>query len=201
MEKTVSFYEKAFSDSVTAKEILYSHQITQPSTFNKFRIGFSDGSIMVALPKKGKIIDDLQDLGVLLKDKEFFSNCLTFPIYDKENNIINGIWFFILTCAALVAGAWWHLMPQGFPMGHLRFWVNTAFPLVYMLGYVTYIAMLMKGSYGLKKVMAWGFTAFIVVAAILLNIVFPASSQSTVLLPVVAAAFVCPHHNRLALEL
>lgn len=89
IEKTISFYEKAFSVNDTGKDFLYSHRIRRSSIFDKFRLGYSDGSIIEALPKKGKIINDLQNLGILSKDRDFFHDCLTVPIIDQDNNTIN----------------------------------------------------------------------------------------------------------------
>ena len=89
MEKSVSFYEKSFYNSDTGMDFLYSLHIKDSSVFSKFRIGFSDGSILSALPRKGNIIDELHKLGILQKRKEFFNNCLTFPIFDIDLNVIN----------------------------------------------------------------------------------------------------------------
>jgi len=38
------------------------------------------------------------------------------------------IWGLVLIAHIAVAGGWWWFMPQGFPLGHNRFWVNTALP-------------------------------------------------------------------------
>lgn len=89
IEKSISFYEKTFSNSDAGRDFLYSLHIKDSSVFSKFRIGFSDGSMLSALPEKGRIIDDLHKLGILNKGKEFFLNCLTLPVFDLDMNIVN----------------------------------------------------------------------------------------------------------------
>jgi hypothetical protein len=89
LEKTVSFYEKTFSESDKGKEILHARRITRASLFSRHRIGFSDGSLIKALPKQGQIIDDLKALGILTKaGKEYFNGCVVFPVSDDENNLV-----------------------------------------------------------------------------------------------------------------
>lgn len=89
LEKSISFYEKNFSNSDAGKDFLYSLHIKDSSVFSKFRIGFSDGSLLSALPGKGQIINDLRQIGILSKGGEFFTQCLTFPVFDMDLNIIN----------------------------------------------------------------------------------------------------------------
>lgn len=94
LEKTVSFYEKTFSESDNGKAIMHARHVTRASLFSRHRIGFSDGSLIKALPKEGQIIDDLKSLGLLTKDgKELFKGCVVLPVMDDENNLITLVGF------------------------------------------------------------------------------------------------------------
>lgn len=88
LEKSISFYEKTFINNLSAKSYLESRSITDAGLFSKHRIGCADGSLLKALPSEGKILDDLETLGILVKIKtgyvERFNNCVVFPVFDTE---------------------------------------------------------------------------------------------------------------------
>ena len=92
LEKTISFYEKTFAESHEGKYYLELRGITDAGLLSKHRIGYANGSLLKALPKEGKILEELETLGVLVKMKnnqyiERFRYCVVFPIMDVEGNI------------------------------------------------------------------------------------------------------------------
>lgn len=92
LEKTVSFYEKTFADVLEGKRYLESRHITDAGLFTKHRTGYADGSLLKALPGEGKILEELEELGILCSNKsgrfERFLNCVVFPVFDVEGNIV-----------------------------------------------------------------------------------------------------------------
>lgn len=89
LERTASFYENAFAENPEARRILMDNGIRDSSIYSRHRIGFADGSLLKALPKKGPIIDDLKAVGILTKDgKEYFNGCVI-PVMNEENRIVN----------------------------------------------------------------------------------------------------------------
>ena len=88
LERVISFYEKSFANESAGRLYFESRGITDAGLFTKHRIGYADGSLLKALPKTGKIIDDLKTLGVLLDNgSERFKGCVVFPVLDVEGNI------------------------------------------------------------------------------------------------------------------
>ena len=96
LEKAVSFYEKTFSNGASAtanegRKYLESRGLTDAGLFTKHRTGFADGSLLKALPSSGKVLDDLESLGILCGGKsghfERFLNCVVVPVFDEEGNI------------------------------------------------------------------------------------------------------------------
>jgi len=102
LERVISFYEKTFAgDTITdekgsptseGKYYLELRGITDAGLFSKHRIGYADGSLLNALPKDGKILEELETLGVLVKLPkggyiERFRYCVVFPVLDVEGNI------------------------------------------------------------------------------------------------------------------
>lgn len=90
LEKTAAFYEKNFLKNPDGKKYLEKMGIKNANICEKHRLGYADGGLFDALPKTGRIIDDLKKLGVLTKDKkEKLADCVTIPISDMENNVID----------------------------------------------------------------------------------------------------------------
>ena len=97
LEKAVSFYEKTFSNGASAtanegRKYLESRGLTDAGLFTKHRTGFADGSLLKALPSSGKVLDELESLGILCRGKsghfERFLNCVVVPVFDEEGNIV-----------------------------------------------------------------------------------------------------------------
>lgn len=60
----------------------------KPELISTFKLGYADGRIFEALPESGEIINELQELGILtVKKEEVFFGCITFPLYDINNNV------------------------------------------------------------------------------------------------------------------
>ncbi|HCE46840.1 MAG TPA: hypothetical protein DET40_25110 [Lentisphaeria bacterium] len=90
IEKATCFYEKAFASSEHARKCLESEGITDNRLYERHRIGFSDGSLVKALPKQGRIIDELKSIGILNQNgTELFKGCVTFPIMDEDGKPVN----------------------------------------------------------------------------------------------------------------
>ena len=93
LEKAVSFYEKTFSNGAGAegRKYLESRGLTDAGLFTKHRTGFADGSLLKALPSSGKVLDELESLGILCRGEsghfERFLNCVVVPVFDEEGNI------------------------------------------------------------------------------------------------------------------
>lgn len=100
LERTISFYEKTFSESHEGKYYMEQQRgISDAGLFTKHRIGYANGSLLKALPKDGPILEDLETLGVLVKlDNtprgdaakyiERFRYCVVFPVIDVEGNVV-----------------------------------------------------------------------------------------------------------------
>jgi len=90
IEKAVMFYERCFSQCKDVKTLFDAEGITDRRLYERHRMGFSDGSLVKALPDRGKIIDDLKELGILLQNgSELFKGCITFPIMDEDGKPVN----------------------------------------------------------------------------------------------------------------
>ena len=90
LEKVATFYQRTFGTVAEGRSFLESAGISDNRLYERHRIGYADGSLVKALPKQGKIIDDMKELGILLPDgTELFKSCVTFPICDEEGKPVN----------------------------------------------------------------------------------------------------------------
>jgi len=95
LERTLSIYEKNFTESPEAKAYLESRGITDTELFTKHRIGFSNGKLTKMLPNSGNIRKELNAVGILLDcttkratlKRERFAGCVVFPVFDEEGQI------------------------------------------------------------------------------------------------------------------
>lgn len=89
LEKTAGFYERSFANAAEGRSYLEGRGLTDAGLFTRHRIGFSDGSLLKALPRSGRMLEDLRALGVLLESgKERFLDCVVFPVLDAEGRIV-----------------------------------------------------------------------------------------------------------------
>ena len=94
LEKTLSFYEKTFANVAEGKEILGKIKIEDNTILSSKKIGYADGSLIEAIPEKGKTVNDLKKVGIINKDgKELFFESVVFPVFDVDNNIIDLVGF------------------------------------------------------------------------------------------------------------
>jgi DNA primase catalytic core len=95
LERTISIYEKNFSESPEARAYLESRGITDAALFSRFRIGASTGKFSEMLPTEGLIREDLKRVGILLDPikpnttptKERFESCVVFPVFNEEGEL------------------------------------------------------------------------------------------------------------------
>ena len=84
------FYHAAFNQRKDGREYMAKRGVTDSALFFRFKAGFCAGSIRESIPKDGKMLDDLKNLGVITKeDREFFTGCVVFPIPDITGRIVN----------------------------------------------------------------------------------------------------------------
>ncbi len=56
--------------------------------YDAFKIGFANGSIFRMLPGSGEVLDTLKTIGIVTaKGKEFFHNCVVFPIFNEDGQV------------------------------------------------------------------------------------------------------------------
>lgn len=84
------FYHAAFNQRKDGKDYMIKRGIKDQTLFSRFKSGFCAGSIRESIPKDGKMLEDLKNLGVITKeDREFFTGCVVFPIPDITGRIVN----------------------------------------------------------------------------------------------------------------
>jgi len=90
LHRVVEYYHRTGRDESAAHQFLDSCGITDPVLFDVFRIGYSNGSLFSIIPEDGPIIEQLQSLGVLTSDgREYFEDCLVFPVYGDNGQVVN----------------------------------------------------------------------------------------------------------------
>ncbi len=95
LERTLSVYEKNFTESNEAKAYLESRGITDAALFTKHRIGLSNGKLTDMLPGNGSVRKELNAVGILLDPtdkkgtprRERFKDCVVFPVFDEEGQL------------------------------------------------------------------------------------------------------------------
>src|SRR3990172_7303496 len=87
--KVVEHYHKTFCSHGDAQEYLKKRGFTDPNLFRDFQIGYSDGSLLKLVPKKGELRDQLLGLGIITtQGRELLGGCIVVPIPDP----ITGKW-------------------------------------------------------------------------------------------------------------
>ncbi len=113
LERSLSVYEKNFTETPEAKQYLDGRGITDAALFTKHRIGLSNGKLTDMLPGNGKVRKELNAVGILLDPtrstgseqatekgtprressrggspcRERFAGCVVFPVFDEEGQI------------------------------------------------------------------------------------------------------------------
>ena len=84
------YYHAAFNHQRTGTEYMKQRGLTDPALFSRFKIGFCAGNIRESMAKEDVKIGGLKELGVLSGNgREFFTNCVVFPIPDHSGRIVN----------------------------------------------------------------------------------------------------------------
>ena len=85
LNTVVEYYSKKLQKSDKAISFLKQYGLYS-NELNRVAIGFADGSIESITGENQKA--ELQTLGIY-DDKEYFLNCLTIPVYDDVNQVVN----------------------------------------------------------------------------------------------------------------
>lgn len=90
LNRVMEFYHSTFREDKRGEEYLRSRGITDPKLYDTFKLGFANGSLFKTIPESGEIIESLQELGLLSEKKhELFSNCVIFPVVDKNGQVVH----------------------------------------------------------------------------------------------------------------
>jgi DNA primase len=86
----LDYYHAVFNQQQTGKEYLKQRGLVEPALFSRFKIGFCTGNIRESMPKDDQKIRELKAVGILNENgREFFTNCVVFPIPDHSGQIVN----------------------------------------------------------------------------------------------------------------
>ena len=89
LNKVAEFYHKTFQQCPEGRAYLKERGLHEPALYETFRIGYANETIRDAIPPEGEILDDLKAIGILDNHgKEHFRDCVTFPIYDTQGNVV-----------------------------------------------------------------------------------------------------------------
>jgi len=88
LNKVAEFYHKALYQHPEGRAYLKERGLTDAALLEGFRIGYANGTILDAIPPEGEVLEHLQALGILDKQKrEHFRDCIVFPIFDQHGNV------------------------------------------------------------------------------------------------------------------
>jgi DNA primase catalytic core len=82
LQRVVKFYVRTLRKDPAGMGYLNRRNLSG-TTLEFFQVGYSNGSLLRALPKSGDLVRNLKTLGVLnAKGQEHFRGCVTVPIFD-----------------------------------------------------------------------------------------------------------------------
>jgi len=82
------YYHKQLFDHSEALEYLRKRGLANPALYERFQIGYSDGSLNQVIGESQR--QALTEAGIFSeKGKEHFLNCLVFPIMDENQNVVS----------------------------------------------------------------------------------------------------------------
>jgi len=88
LRRVVKFYVRTLRKDAGGLSYLKQRNLTDAAMLEVFQIGYSNGSLLRALPKSGDLIRNLKTLGVLnAKGQEHFRGCVTVPIFDAAGKV------------------------------------------------------------------------------------------------------------------
>ena len=89
LERVVKFYQETFKKEPAGRDYLAGRGLKDEGILDRHRVGYCNGSLRDTLPKKGEILAELRELGILLGDgRERFENCVTVPVYDCRGKLL-----------------------------------------------------------------------------------------------------------------
>ncbi len=87
LSRVFEFYARTYESDARGYQYLKSRGIKSPALFKRFRFGFCNGSMLKTLSSQLK--KELTEIGVLSNGKEFFHECVVFPLVDSNGQIVN----------------------------------------------------------------------------------------------------------------
>ena len=85
------YHEKTFLADKRGQQYLRDVRgITDSTIYETFQIGFCNGTLYQVIPKAGEQIEQLKQIGILRLDgREFFEDCVVFPLRDEAGDIVS----------------------------------------------------------------------------------------------------------------
>lgn len=88
LARVAEFYQGIFAKDPRGREYLERRGIKDAGALKDFGVGYSNGTLLLALPPDGALLLDLKTLGILTASgKEFFSDCVLFPLKDLSGTV------------------------------------------------------------------------------------------------------------------
>ncbi len=85
----VNFYQDSFRKNKKAQEYMESLGIYDNQIYERFKLGYADGSLLKAIPTKGEVKDNLKQMGILTdENKEYFLDCVVFSIFNQDDDCV-----------------------------------------------------------------------------------------------------------------
>lgn len=89
LERAAEFYHKSMTESEEARHYLRAKGINDNRLIESFRMGYGNGRLAAALPKRGPIRRELVKAGILTTDgSEHLHECIVLPVTDTEGVVV-----------------------------------------------------------------------------------------------------------------
>jgi hypothetical protein len=91
LERVMLFYRKALKSAQKSRQWLKRQGLDNEGLQEQWELGAADGRLVKSLPTDGNgPVGHLRDLGILTPSgREYFHECITFPIRDGDNGIVS----------------------------------------------------------------------------------------------------------------
>ena len=90
LARVASFYARTLNKDRAGLDYLKSRRLDDPSALEVFGIGYCNGSMRNALPKRGEVIEQLKAIGVLNeRGNEVFYRRIVVPVHNAEGNVVS----------------------------------------------------------------------------------------------------------------
>jgi DNA primase len=91
LQRVVTFYTRTLHKDRAGLDYLKGRRLDDPAMLETFQVGFSNGSLLGAVPKEGELVQALKDLGVLKANgREHFEGCVTVPLFSLPDSSPEG---------------------------------------------------------------------------------------------------------------